>query len=50
MQLALNLNERKWYSRYPQSGSFNGWSQWEPLDRQEALSFLEMGYSFEYIN
>lgn len=50
MKLALNPNTRQWFAQYTQCGSPTGWSAWEPLDRQQALNFIELGWSFEQIS
>ena len=49
MQFRLHLGTVEWEARYTQSGSPSGWSEWTPLDRQEALRFIEQGWSFETI-
>ncbi len=49
MQFRLCLGIAEWEVRYTQSGSPSGWSEWTPLDRQEALRFIEKGWSFETI-
>ena len=49
MQFRLITNERKWEVRFPQAGSATGWSDWTPLDRQQALQFIEQGWSFQTI-
>lgn len=47
MQLLLTLNGAKWSARFPQSGSQTGWSEWRTIDRQQALYYIERGFSFE---
>ena len=49
LQFRLYINTREWEARYTQSDSPTGWSEWAPLDRQEALRFIEQGWSFEII-
>lgn len=49
MQFRLHINTREWEVRYTQAGSASGWSDWAPLDRQQALQFIERGWSFETI-
>jgi hypothetical protein len=49
MQLQLNLNTKTWQIRTPQCGSPDGWSEWAPLDRLQALNFIEMGWTYEVI-
>ena len=49
MEFRLHLNTRKWEVRYPQCGSQTGWSEWSSLNRQEALRYIERGWSFTTI-
>ena len=49
MQFRLLVDTRKWEVRYPQAGSTSGWSDWTPLNRRQALQFIERGWSFETI-
>ena len=49
MEFRLHLSTRKWEARYTQCGSQTGWSEWVPLDRQEALRYIERGWSFTTI-
>ena len=45
MQLRFVLDVRRWYIRTPQCGSFDGWSEWDPIDRLQALHYLELGWT-----
>ena len=47
MKLRLILSTKTWQICTPQSGSFDGWSEWETIDRLQALSFLERGWQYE---
>lgn len=49
MKLRLNLNTKTWEISTPQSGSPDGWSQWEVIDRQRALIYIERGWTYETI-
>ena len=50
MQIQLILSSKTWQARYPQAGSKTGWSEWGPMDRMEALRFVELGWSIQYVD
>lgn len=49
MKFRLHLNTRTWEVCSPQAGSPSGWSAWGPLDRLEALRFIELGWQYEVV-
>lgn len=50
MQFRLHLGTVEWEARYTQSGNDSGWSEWMPLNRLDALRFIEYGWSFDIID
>ena len=50
MQIRLILPSKHWQVRYTQSGNDSGWSEWMPLNRLDALKFIEYGWSFDTID
>ena len=47
MQFRFNVSSSQWEACFPQSGSNSGWSDWEMIDRQQALNFIEKGFTFD---
>lgn len=47
MKFRLHLDTRTWEVCFPQAG--RDWSAWEPLDRLEALRFIELGWQYEVV-
>lgn len=48
MQIRLVAASCAWQARYPQAGSIDGWSEWETIDRQHALHFIERGWDYQH--
>lgn len=48
MQMRYSWSKRRWESRYNQAGAKDGWSEWDALDRQDALARIEQGQTFTY--
>jgi uncharacterized protein YbdZ (MbtH family) len=44
MQIYVNLNTKQWYIAMVQAGSPTGWSEPSPVDRLEALNYIEQGW------